>query len=87
LAELLAATEISKIDLSTFYTPEDLATMLACDTRTLERRREQMQPPVWVPVGRLIRYPANFFWCWVADEIIALLGLLPDATREPPRRS
>lgn len=87
LAELLAATEVSNIDLSAFYTPEDLALLLACDVRTLERRREQLLPPLWVPVGRLVRYPAFFFWAWVAEEIIALLGLDPDASREPPRLS
>lgn len=87
LAELLAATKASDLDMSAFYTPDDLTRMLACDPRTLERRREQMRPPVWIAMGRSIRYPVRFFWVWVIDEIALRFGSFLTSTREPPERS
>lgn len=69
LEELALATDVSSIDMTAFYSPDDVMRMLGLDVRTGERRRETNLPPAWIPVGKSIRYPALLFWAWVLSEL------------------
>lgn len=69
LEDLLLATDVSSIDLLSFYTTQDLAAMLRCDERSIERQREQRVEPPWIAYGGLARCPALFFWAWVAQQV------------------
>lgn len=69
LAELVAAINISSIDVAAFYTVAEVCSMLRCDERTLKRRRDDAQPPWFVSLAGLLRCPAIFFWAWVVDEV------------------
>lgn len=86
VARLLLATNIDNLDLFRFYTQQQLAAMLGCDPKTLERRREKGEPPYYLSLNRSVRYPAIFFWAWVADEIVKHFSLFAAPSREPAAR-
>ncbi|MBL8537028.1 MAG: hypothetical protein JNM59_06455 [Hyphomonadaceae bacterium] len=69
LAELVAATDIKTIDVTEFYTIDDLCRKLKCDQKTLKRRRDDGSPPWFLELAGLRRAPASLFWAWVASEI------------------
>jgi len=74
LAELAAAIDVKTIDVTTFYTIDDVCKKLQCDQKTLKRRCNDGNAPWLVSLLGLRRCPAFLFWAWVVDEVRRQLG-------------
>ena len=66
--DLLRATDFELIDFDTSYTTEEVAKMLGCSVRSIERDRENEFGIPYISKPS-IRYPARLFWRWVLQEL------------------
>lgn len=62
-------------------TEQDVARLFRCSTAGLRRMRREGRGPVWIKVGRLVRYPAPLLEDFIASNVA------PKNTAVTPPRS